>query len=123
MVQAIPGRESPAEDRTAVKFAGRIFPSDINAPKQPPDPPGRGIDCEVAIQLTFQALIAAAVTAGWNEAEVAEAVLELAHNHIAGMLADQGTERHRGRGSLYDVGPPQDHCFRQGTFSESKMTM
>jgi hypothetical protein len=34
-----------------------------------------------------------AVATGWSEAEAAGAMLELARNHIAGMLADQGTER------------------------------
>lgn len=62
---------------------------DITAPKHPLEHPERGIDCEFAIEPTFQAVITAAVAAGWNEAEVAEAVLELARNHIAGMLADQ----------------------------------
>lgn len=65
---------------------------DITAPKHPPEHPDRGIDCEFAIEPTFQAVIAAAVAAGWNEAEVAEAVLDLSRNHIAGMLADHTTD-------------------------------
>ena len=37
----------------------------------------------------FQEAIVEALAAGWTEAEAAEAMLELARNHIAAMLADQ----------------------------------
>lgn len=63
---------------------------DITAPKKPPEHPDRGIDCELAMKPTFQAAIADAVAVGWTEAEAAEAMLELARNHIASILAHQG---------------------------------
>ena len=41
---------------------------------------------------TFQAAIAGAMVAGWSEAEAAEAMLELARNHVAGLLADANAD-------------------------------
>ena len=65
---------------------------DITTPTNPPEHTDRGIDCKLAMEPTFQEAIAGAMVAGWSEAEVAEAMLELARNHIAGLLADADTD-------------------------------
>ena len=61
----------------------------VTEPKNPPEHAHRGVDCERAMGPAFQEAIVEALAAGWTEAEAAEAMLELARNHIAGMLADQ----------------------------------
>lgn len=59
------------------------------------DPPKRleryddlPIDCQMAIETEFQELADRAEAAGWHRFDVAQALLELAQNHILGMKAD-----------------------------------
>jgi hypothetical protein len=65
---------------------------DTTPPKHPAEHPNRGSDCQFAMEGIFQEAIASAMIAGWSEAEAAEAMLELARNHTAGLLGDADTD-------------------------------
>lgn len=64
----------------------------IASPKIANDYPDRPLECQFAIVPAFQDLERQARAAGWSESEVAAALIDLAHNHMSGMLADEKTQ-------------------------------
>lgn len=63
----------------------------IASPKTAADYPDRPLECQFAIEPAFQDLARRAQAAGWSEREVAAALIDLAHNHMSGMIADEKT--------------------------------
>ncbi|KSV84384.1 hypothetical protein [Sinorhizobium sp. GL28] len=51
------------------------------APKRESAYPDRDLDCQLAIEHAFNAVADHAEAAGWSQREVADALIELAHNH------------------------------------------
>jgi len=51
------------------------------APKRESAYPDRDLDCQMAIECAFRTVADYAEAAGWTEREVADALIELAHNH------------------------------------------
>lgn len=51
------------------------------APKREGSYPDRDLDCQMAIESAFRTVADCARAAGWTEQEVADALIELAHNH------------------------------------------
>jgi hypothetical protein len=51
--------------------------------------PERALDCQLAMEPTFQDLARHAEVAGWSEDEVSAGLLELARDHIKGIIADR----------------------------------
>lgn len=64
----------------------------IPAPRFPEDHPDRAIDCQFQLEPAFQDLVMRAVAAGWTEDDVATAMVDLAHNHLRGIIADRKTQ-------------------------------
>lgn len=62
---------------------------DIAAPKVAADHPDRAIECQFVIEPAFQDLVRRAVAAGWTEDDVAPAMVDLAHSHLNGLVADR----------------------------------
>jgi hypothetical protein len=56
--------------------------SDVIPPAIPGDHPDRHIWCQFALHAAFLQIAARAVAAGWNEREVAAALVDLADNHM-----------------------------------------
>lgn len=54
--------------------------TDIPSPTVSPDDENRHLFCQMAIEIPLQDLIQAAVKAGWEEAEVLTAIIEVADN-------------------------------------------
>ncbi|WP_104668181.1 hypothetical protein [Ensifer adhaerens] len=50
-------------------------------PKRESAYPDRDLDCQMAIEFAFRSVADCAEAAGWAEREVADALIELAHNH------------------------------------------
>jgi hypothetical protein len=63
----------------------------IAPPKHPADHPDRIIDCEFAMEPSFQAMAEEAIAAGWTEDDVAQGLLNLAAAHIRGLAAERRT--------------------------------
>jgi hypothetical protein len=59
----------------------------IPPPKIANDYPDRPLECQFAIEPAFQDLVGQAHEAGWSDSEVAAALIDLAHNHMRGMIA------------------------------------
>jgi hypothetical protein len=74
----------------------------IAPPKTAVDYADRAIDCQFAMEPAFQDLARRAEFAGWTEDDVSAALLELARNHIKGIIADRKTQADIGeaRGGL-----------------------
>ncbi|MEI3853584.1 MULTISPECIES: hypothetical protein [unclassified Ensifer] len=53
----------------------------LSTPKRTGLYPHRDLDCQLAIEDVFQTLAERAEAAGWTDREVANALIELAHNH------------------------------------------
>ncbi|MEY9722120.1 hypothetical protein ABIA22_004674 [Sinorhizobium fredii] len=53
----------------------------LSAPKREGSYPDRDLDCQMAIESAFRTVADYAGAAGWTEQEVADALIELAHNH------------------------------------------
>ena len=53
-----------------------------------------GLDCRTAIKPKFQKLLAEAEQAGWDVATVTDAIVSLAHSHVATSNADSEREQH-----------------------------
>lgn len=53
----------------------------FTAPKREGPYPDRDLDCQLAIESAFRSVADSAGAAGWTEQEVADALIELAHNH------------------------------------------
>lgn len=51
------------------------------APRREGSYPDRDLDCQMAIENAFKAVADTAGHAGWSEQEIADALIELAHNH------------------------------------------
>ena len=51
------------------------------SPKRKDSYPDRDLDCQLALEEIFHALVEEAEDAGWSEREVCDALIELAHNH------------------------------------------
>lgn len=60
---------------------------DIPSPKRPLDA-DRLLECEEALEASFQDLLWRAVHAGWDEEEAANAIASLAEDHALAMLAN-----------------------------------
>lgn len=58
---------------------------DIPSPRSKVGDPDRSLDCQFAIEIAFQDLIAKAVTGGWGEPESCAAIIALAENHVLGL--------------------------------------
>jgi hypothetical protein len=63
----------------------------IEAPKTGANYADRAVDCQFAIETAFQDLARRAEFAGWTEDDVSAALLELARNHINGIIANRKT--------------------------------
>ncbi|SOC47130.1 hypothetical protein SAMN05892877_12724 [Rhizobium subbaraonis] len=57
-----------------------------------PDTPDRLVECEEALEASFQELVWGAVQAGWGEEEAATALAMLADHHVLAMEANRRTE-------------------------------
>jgi hypothetical protein len=55
---------------------------DILPPTVPEDAENRHLFCQMAIEFSLQEIIEAAVKAGWGEAEVLTAIIEVADNLV-----------------------------------------
>ncbi|SOC38095.1 hypothetical protein SAMN05892877_1054 [Rhizobium subbaraonis] len=64
---------------------------DIPSPRTP-DTPDRLIECEEALEASFQDLVWRAVQAGWDEEEASTAIAMLADNHVLAMEYNRRTE-------------------------------
>jgi len=51
------------------------------SPKRKDSYPDRDLDCQLALEEIFHAVVEEAEDAGWSEREVCDALIELAHNH------------------------------------------
>ncbi|OCP00984.1 hypothetical protein BBX50_07390 [Ensifer sp. LC11] len=51
--------------------------------------PERELDCQLAIEDVFRTVAEYAEAAGWDEREVARALIELAHNHWSALDAKE----------------------------------
>jgi len=56
-------------------------PPTFAAPKREGSYPDRDLDCQMAIENAFRTVAESAGAAGWTEQEIADALIELAHNH------------------------------------------
>lgn len=56
-------------------------PPIFSTPKRGGAYPDRDLDCQMAMEDIFRAVAEDAQAAGWSEREVADALIELAHNH------------------------------------------
>lgn len=65
---------------------------DIKGPTRPDDHPDLSLDCQMALESEFQALAERAVDAGWRPTDVANALVELADNHMLGLIASAEDE-------------------------------
>jgi hypothetical protein len=63
----------------------------ISPPTNSDDDPDRHIRCQEALLSAFQDFLEAATEAGWNEREVAVAMIDLADHHILGMVEMEKT--------------------------------
>jgi hypothetical protein len=57
-----------------------------------PDTPDRLVECEEALEASFQELVWRAVQAGWDEEEAATALAMLADHHVLAMEYNRRTE-------------------------------
>lgn len=64
---------------------------DIPSPRTP-DTPARLIECEEALEASFQELVWRAVQAGWDEEEASTAIAMLADHHILAMEYNRRTD-------------------------------
>ncbi|GGD30619.1 hypothetical protein [Aureimonas glaciei] len=64
----------------------------IQPPRLPEGHPDRSIECQFQIEPLFQAIVHKALAAGWTEDDVSAALLDLARNHIRGIIADRKTQ-------------------------------
>ncbi|GLS35122.1 hypothetical protein GCM10010869_07100 [Mesorhizobium tianshanense] len=65
----------------------------IVQPSCPADHPDRGLQCQLALEPTFQELVERAAESGWSEDEIAYALLELAGARLKSNSANRETER------------------------------
>lgn len=65
----------------------------IRGPQIPPAHPDRFLNCQEALDDAFRLLIGQAVVAGWNEAEVAAALVDLADCRMLAIAANVDTDR------------------------------
>ncbi|KSV84524.1 hypothetical protein N183_11905 [Sinorhizobium sp. Sb3] len=56
-------------------------PPMFSPPKRSGAYPDRDLDCQMAMEEIFRAVAEEAHASGWSEQEVADALIELAHNH------------------------------------------
>ncbi|WFU10907.1 hypothetical protein QA646_08730 [Rhizobium sp. CB3090] len=61
--------------------------SDIPSPPISDDHPDRHVWCQFALSSAFSQVAAAAAAAGWKEREIAAALVDLADNHMLGLIA------------------------------------
>lgn len=59
----------------------------VAAPILPEGSPDREVNCEVAIETAFAALVASSIAQGWSAEETATALLNLATAHLAKLKA------------------------------------
>lgn len=65
--------------------------NEIAPPRRAANNADRDLDCQFALEPAFQMLASRAQAVGWSEDEVAAALLELAHHHLQGIIADRKT--------------------------------
>lgn len=61
-------------------------------PPRTPDTPDRLVECEQALEASFQELVWRAVQAGWDEEEASTALAMLADNHVLAIEANRKTQ-------------------------------
>jgi hypothetical protein len=66
--------------------------SDIPPPTVSADHPDRNVSCQLALHSAFMQFAARAIAAGWNEREVAAALVDLADNHMLGLISTTEVE-------------------------------
>jgi hypothetical protein len=54
----------------------------ISSPQQPHEYPDRALDCEEAMRRAFRELLQDAIAVGWEEAEVALIVADVAEDYV-----------------------------------------
>jgi hypothetical protein len=67
--------------------------TDIFGPRSQTGHPDRFLDCQEAIEAAFASLAEQAVSAGWGEAEVAAALVDVADYHKLSLNANLETEK------------------------------
>jgi hypothetical protein len=67
--------------------------TDIFGPRSQTDHPDRFLNCQEAIEAAFASLAERAVAAGWGEAEVAAALVDVADCHMLSLKANMETEK------------------------------
>jgi len=60
----------------------------IPPPTLPPGDPDRHLKCQEALDVALQEVAQAAIKAGWDQKEVATAIVELADAHVLAMIED-----------------------------------
>ena len=66
---------------------------DTPSPKIAAGHPGRPLECQLVLRPAFQDFVRRVQASGWTEDEVADAMLDLAHNHLIGII--EGPRRQR----------------------------
>lgn len=64
----------------------------IRLPRQITPYPDRDLDCQMALEDSFQAIVTKAQRSGWTRTEAIEAMRELAFNHLAAEEENLKTE-------------------------------
>ncbi|MDK4720163.1 hypothetical protein PH552_12490 [Rhizobium sp. CNPSo 3968] len=64
----------------------------IPPPTLPPGDPDRHLKCQDAVHVAFSDLARAAVEAGWDEQEVATALVEVADAHVLTVIENAGLD-------------------------------
>ena len=64
----------------------------IQPPRKPQSHPDRNLDCQEALERSFQDLLDLAVEAGWSRQEAMQALIELTNAHLAMDEANEITE-------------------------------
>jgi hypothetical protein len=64
---------------------------DISSPKLEEGHPDRSMKCHFTLEPGFQEFVRQAQAAGWTEDEVADAMLNLAHNHLTRIVSVRET--------------------------------
>jgi hypothetical protein len=67
--------------------------TDILGPKSQTDHPDRFLSCQEAVETAFASLAEQAVAAGWGEAEVAAALVDVADCHMLSLISNLETDK------------------------------
>ena len=64
--------------------------TEIKGPTRPEDHPDYPLDCQMAMEDEFKAVAERAEQAGWGRMDVANALVQLADNHMLGLMSEIG---------------------------------